>query len=128
MARTYSKRTKSTKRKTYNDYLQARAELEAKGYALEDVLPETQFNAFYNKYIIEKKQGKIKSQPFQELMRREKLLSSKQAKTFAKAYEEKYGEKITLKKVKSFKIDKIRELGKYIEDTKLTGIYGGNYE
>lgn len=128
MARKYSKRTKSTKRKTYNDYLKARAELEAKGYALEDVLSKSDFEFYYNRYAIEKKTGKIKSSPFQELMRREKLLSTKQAKNFAIAYEEKFGEKITLKKAKSLKIDLIRELGAYITATKATGLYGGDYE
>ena len=128
MARKYSKRTKSTKRKTYKDYLLERSKLEDKGYALEDVLTESEFEAYYNKYSKERKEGIIKSSPFQELMRREKLLSTKQAKNFALAYEEKFGEKITLKKAKSLKIDIIRELGAYITATKSTGLYGGDYE
>ena len=36
--------------------------------------------------------------------------------------------KTTMKEVYTFDIDKIRELGAYITETKETGLYGGKYE
>ena len=41
--RTYKKRTKSTKSKTYKEYLEMRKELAGKGYELKEVLSERQF-------------------------------------------------------------------------------------
>ena len=36
--------------------------------------------------------------------------------------------KTTMKEAYTFDIDKIRELGAYITETKETGLYGGKYE
>ena len=58
----YSKRTKSTARKTYQDYLEARAQLEAKGIELNTIMTEKSFEAVYDRYLKAKKSGEIKSQ------------------------------------------------------------------
>ena len=47
--RTYKKRTKSTKAKTYQDYLDARAELLKKGINLKDKMSEASFNEVYKR-------------------------------------------------------------------------------
>ena len=46
--RTYKKRTKSTKSKTYKEYLEMRKELAGKGYELKEVLSERQFKEAYD--------------------------------------------------------------------------------
>ena len=58
----YSKRTKSTARKTYQDYLEARTQLEAKGIELNTIMTEKSFEAVYDRYLKAKKSGEIKSQ------------------------------------------------------------------
>ena len=169
--RKYSKRTKSTARKTYQQYLEAREKLGYKvntinergqktkslvRYGLHEAMNERQFNALYDRLLQAKKAGEIKSQAFQELMRREKLLSTKQARVFAIAQQEKLKEeaitalnrvkdrlsereykaelrrinsdKVTIREALTFDIETIRELAVYIEATKETGIYGGDYE
>ena len=154
--RKYSKRTKSTARKTYQDYLEARAQLEAKGIELNTIMTKKSFEAVYDRYLEAKKAGEIKSQAWQHLLSKERLISKAQAKNFAIAQTEKNKEaaiveldkikdslsdkeyqkklnkiskmKTTMKEVYTFDIDKIRELGAYITETKETGLYGGKYE
>ena len=152
----YSKRTKSTARKTYQDYLEARAQLEAKGIELNTIMTKKSFEAVYDRYLEAKKAGEIKSQAWQHLLSKERLVSKAQAKVFAIAQTEKNKEaaiveldkikdylsdkeyqkklkkiakmKTTMKEAYTFDIDKIRELGAYIAETKETGLYGGKYE
>ena len=59
--RKYTKRTKSTNRKTYADYLNYRAEQEAKGYVLRNVMTKDQFENYYDHLIEAKKSGDLKS-------------------------------------------------------------------
>ena len=111
--RTYKKRTKSTKSKTYKEYLEMRKELAGKGYELKEA----------------KKRGDIKSSPWAELKRRERYITSvKQARVFLKAAEERYGEKFTLAEIYSMTPAQIHLLGDFINRTKDTGLYGGSYE
>lgn len=154
--RKYSKRIKSTARKTYQDYLEARAQLEAKGIELNTIMSKKSFEAVYDRYLEAKKSGEIKSQAWQHLLSKERLISKAQAKVFAiaqtemdkeaaiidlnnvkdslsdKEYQKRLNKiskmKITMKEAYTFDIDKIRELGAYIAETKETGLYGGKYE
>ena len=59
--RKYTKRIKSTGRKTYADYLNYRSEQEAKGYVLQDVMTKDQFENYYDHLIEAKKAGDLKS-------------------------------------------------------------------
>ena len=51
--RKYSKRTKSTARKDYKDYIQMRVELENKGYELKSAMSKVQFENYYNSLILD---------------------------------------------------------------------------
>lgn len=127
--RTYKKRTKSTKSKTYKEYLEMRKELASKGYELKDVLSERQFKEAYDMLKEAKKRGDIKSSPWAELKRRERYITSvKQARVFVKAAEERYGEKFTLAEIYSMTPAQIHLLGDFINKTKDLGLYGGSYE
>lgn len=127
--RTYKKRTKSTKSKTYKEYLEMRKELAGKGYELKEVLSERQFKEAYDMLKEAKKRGDIKSSPWAELKRRERYITSvKQARVFVKAAEERYGEKFTLAQIYSMTPAQITLLGDFINRTKDTGLYGGSYE
>lgn len=127
--RTYKKRTKSTKSKTYKEYLEMRKELASKGYELKDVLSERQFKEAYDMLKEAKKRGDIKSSPWAELKRRERYITSvKQARVFVKAAEERYGEKFTLAEIYSMTPAQIHLLGDFINRTKDLGLYGGSYE
>lgn len=150
MARQYKKRTASTKRKTYVDYIEARAELEAKGYQLREELSPEKFEAKYERLARAKKAGEIKSQPWDVLMRRERLLiSNAQAKNVRLAHiellkeqlpadknSEEYKKKI--KELKEFKsnVGNVYKLSQsdiaaafaYIEANKQDGLFGGDYE
>lgn len=127
--RTYKKRTKSTKSKTYKEYLEMRKELASKGYELKDVLSERQFKEAYDMLKEAKKRGDIKSSPWAELKRRERYITSvKQARVFVKAAEERYGEKYTLAEIYSMTPAQIHLLGDFINRTKDLGLYGGSYE
>lgn len=86
--RKYAKRTKSTSAKTYRDYLMERSKLEDKGITLKKVMTERSFNEAYESLRDAKKRGEIKSQPFQELMRKSRYLTTKQAKVLAQANDE----------------------------------------
>lgn len=88
MARRYKTRTKSTKSKTYQDYLEMRRERELKGYVLKSEMTKSQFENFYTRLKLAKKNGEIKSQPWQELKVRETYLSPKQATALSKASKE----------------------------------------
>lgn len=128
--RKYSKRTKSTKAKTYRDYLAERAKLEAKGITLKEAMTERGFNEYYESLRRAKRDGEIKSQPFQELMRKERYLTTKQAKVMAKAYEDMTGEKTSFLKAKKFDVETVWEIGAYLNalTDKQRAIYGGVYE
>ena len=127
--RTYKKRTKSTKSKTYKEYLEMRNELAGKGYELKAVLSERQFKEAYDMLKEAKKRGDIKLSPWAELKRRERYITSvKQARVFLKAAEERYGEKFTLAEIYSMTPAQIHLLGDFINRTKDTGLYGGSYE
>lgn len=154
--RKYSKRTKSTARKTYQDYLEARTKLEAKGIELNTIMSKKTFEVVYDRYLKAKKSGEIKSQAWQHLLSKERLISKAQAKVFALAQTEVNKEaaiieldnikdsltdkeyqkrlkkifkiKTTMKEAYTFDINKIRELGTYISENKETGLYGGKYE
>lgn len=128
MARKYAKRTKSTQSKTYNDYLMERAKLEDQGYILHDAMTKREFESYYERLKAAKREGEIKSSPWQELKRRERYITRKQAKIFQQAEYEKTGNKITLKQAQMLDKDRIKELGKFINDTKSSGLYGGDYE
>lgn len=86
--RVYAKRTKPTSAKTYRDYLVERSKLEDKGIVLKEVMTERSFNEAYKLLRTAKRAGEIKSQPFQELMRKERYLTTKQAKVLAKVNDE----------------------------------------
>lgn len=139
MARKYTKRTKSTARKTYQEYLFERSKLEDKGYILKPAMTEISFNEQYERMIKGKRANEFASQPFQELMRRERKINGAKAKVFQKAYKEYYSQeefkdtkyikkKITLREVQQLSKDEITVLGAFINKTKSTGLYGGDYE
>ena len=75
--RTYKKRTKTTSAKTYQDYLRERQILESKGYVLKDKMSLSAFTEYYGRLRIAKREGEIKSQPWQYLMSKERYLSRK---------------------------------------------------
>lgn len=127
--RKYTKRTKSTSSKTYTEYLADRNKLEAKGYQLNTVMSKDQFENLYSTLKEARKAGELKSQPYQELLRRERYLASnKQVKVLAKAASILYGKKWTQQMI--YRADPliIAEIGAYINKTKSSGIYGGDYE
>lgn len=150
MARQYKKRTASTKRKTYVDYILARAELAAKGYQLRKELSPESFKEKYERLAGAKKAGEIKSQPWDVLMRRERLLiSNAQAKNVRLAHIEilkaslpadkkslKYKE--IMQEIKDFRrnVGNVYKLSQgdidaafdYIEANKEEGLFGGDYE
>ena len=128
--RAYAKRTKSTSAKTYRDYLMERDSLENKGIALKEVMTERSFNEAYKLFRTAKRAGEIKSQPFQELMRKERYLTTKQAKVLAKVNEELTGEKTTMATAKTYGQAKVLALGQYINSLpdEDKALYGGKYE
>lgn len=150
MARKYKKRTASTKRKTYVDYILARAELEAKGYQLRKELSPESFEAKYERLARAKKAGEIKSQPWDVLMRRERLLiSNAQAKNVRLAHIELLKEQLPadkksekykqiMQEIKDFRrtVNNVYKLSQgdidaafeYIEANKEEGLFGGDYE
>lgn len=150
MARQYKKRTASTKRKTYEDYILARAELEAKGYKLRKVLSPEAFEAKYERLARAKKAGEIKSQPWDVLIRRERLLiSNAQAKNVRLAHIELLKEQLPadknsekykqiMQEIKDFRgtVNNVYKLSQsaidaafvYIEANKQDGLFGGDYE
>ena len=78
MSRDYKKRSKSTARKTYKEYSQEYNKLKQKGVSLNNKLTPEEFNKRYNEIINLKKEGIIKSPPFQQLMREQKRMTYKQ--------------------------------------------------
>ena len=128
--RKYAKRTKSTAAKTYRDYLVERIKLEDKGVALKEVMTERSFTEAYKLFRTAKRAGEIKSQPFQELMRKERYLTTKQAKVLAKVNEELTGEKTTMAKAKTYGEAKVLALGTYMNSLpdEDKALYGGEYE
>ena len=99
--RKYSKRTKSTSRKDYKDYIQMRAELESKGYELKAAMSKEQFENFY---------------------------SNRQVKVLANAASKMYNRKVTQQDIYKMSPQQITDIGAFINLTKQTGIYGGDYE
>lgn len=80
------KRVKSTAAKNYTDYLQMRAEMESQGIELVSPMSKEQFQDFYDRLKIAKKQGEIKAQPWAELKKRERYITSvKVARNLMKA-------------------------------------------
>lgn len=128
--RSYKKRTASTKAKSYEEYLEARKVLEDKGIRLKDVLTRRAYEEVYKTLSIAKREKEISSQPFQELMRRQRYLTPKQARVMAKAYSDMTGSKFTYKDAVGFDPKTVGEIGRYmnsLSDDKRS-LYGGNYE
>ena len=127
--RKYSKRVKSTSRKSYRDYIEMRAELESKGYELKSVMSKEQFENYYDSLREAKASGEIKSQPSAELKKRERFVhSNKQVKVWAKAASILYERKVTQQDIYKMAPWQITEIGAFINLTKSSGLYGGNYE
>lgn len=127
--RTYKKRTKSTKSKTYKDYLEMRKELLAKGYQLEEVMSEVQFEKAYELLKSAKEKGEIKSSPWAALKRKERYVKYlSQAKILAKGASKLYDRNVTIQEIYKMTPAEIHEIGEYVNDTKKDGIYGGSYE
>ena len=126
--RSYKKRTKSTKAKTYEDYLEFRAEASKKGYMLKDALSNQQFENYYQRLREAKRRGEIKSQPWAELKRRERFVHWNNVQNLAKAATEKYKRKVTVQDIYRMDREEIKEIGKFLNETKTTGLYGGDYE
>lgn len=133
MARRYKKRTKSTKIKTYKDYLDMRSQYESKGYVLKPQMGETQFNQYYTRIRLAKKYGEIKSQPWQYIKSRETYLSSGQAKALSAASREmrekgligKIYSPSTIKKQATSQT--VFYIGQYLTENKEV-LFSGDYE
>lgn len=150
MARKYKKRTASTKRKTYEDYILARAEMEAKGYRLRPIKSPEAFEAIYERIARAKRAGEVKSQPWKVLMRRERLIiSNAQGRNVRLAHIELLKEQLPqdknsneyrqiMQKINSFKRsvsnvytlsqEEIDKAFAYITANKYGGLFGGDYE
>lgn len=126
--RQYKKRTKTTTSKTYSDYLNKRSELQAKGIVLKDAMTKNEFENYYALLKNAKKAGEIKSQPWQYLVMKERLVTNKQAKVMAKAASDMLGRKIKVKEIYGMDYAAIADIGYYINQTKQSGLYGGDYE
>lgn len=152
--RSYKKREKTTAQKTYQDYLEVRKEYLNKGYYIKDKMSEEEFNSYYGVLREAAREGELKHSPWQELKAREKKTSSKQATKLAQAatemkkeealkklnsklglskeqYDKEYAkiQKIKVSRVSIFKTSKevIATYGAYLNKTKESGLYGGNY-
>ena len=117
MSRKYSKRTKKTSRKTYQDYLNERASLEIKGYKLKEQMSEESFIQYYDRLIQAKKEGEIKSGAWQTLLEKEKYVSYKQAKVMKLAFENKYGTEITTRYIRSMTLEQMKDVWAWIYKT-----------
>ena len=128
--RKYTKRTKSTRAKSYSDYLKARQDLEKKGIQLKDKMSKASFEHFYERLRAARRAGEIKSQPWQELLRKERYITTKQAKVMAKAFADMTGEKTSYLKVQKFNAAQITAIGNYLNNLTIEerALYGGNYE
>lgn len=125
----YKKRTKSTASKTYGDYINAREELKNKGYTLKPQMSKDSFEAMYDRLKAAKKAGEIKSQPWQELLRRERYLSRGQAKALALAKKDMYNLKnVSVQSIFKADMTEIAVLGQFLNENKESGLYGGDYE
>ena len=125
----YKKRTKSTKRKSYKDYLDYRAEQIAKGYTLKDLMSEAAFNEYYDILQEAKRSGEIKSGAWQTLKRMERYeASEKRIRVLQKAIENRSGVALSRSKILKLPKSELESLYAYINMTKHTGIYGGDYE
>lgn len=150
------KRTKSTAAKTYADYLQMRAEMESQGIKLTSPMSKEAFQDYYNRLKIAKKEGEIKAQPWAELKKRERYITSvKVARNLMKAqkaqiieeYQAQIKEITDQKKIKELTAEmkkKSKEITigsiykqsakqlasafEYIEQNKQSGLFGGDYE
>lgn len=114
--------------KTYKDYLKYREEQLKKGYELKEEMDEGAFQQYYDILKENRRLGNINTSAWNELKRKERYISEKQSKILRQAYELKYGEKTTLQRIKKASKAEIEELGLFINATKQTGIYGGDYE
>lgn len=136
----YSKRTKSTKSKSYSDYIAMRAELEYKGYELKPIMDKDSFDEYYKRLQDANKSGEIKSGAWQELKSKERLVNRNQARKLAMAASDYETEKaraldpkakkvkITQQDIYKVDYDKIEEYGDYLNKHKKSGLYGGKYE
>ena len=133
MARQYKQRTKSTKSKTYQDYLKMRRELMSKGIVLKDQMSEKSFYNYYDRLKEAKKAGDIKSQPWQELKSREIYLSTKQARALSIASKEMKrlgisGFSYTPSQIRSMATSQtVYEIGMFLNMNKDT-LFSGDYE
>lgn len=126
--RSYKKRTKSTRAKTYADYLAFREEAAKKGYMLKDVMSKQQFENYYSRLREAKRRGEIKSQPWAELKRRERFVHWNNVQNLAKAATNMLGTKVTTQDIYHMDRDEVKKIGEYLNATKYTGLYGGDYE
>lgn len=133
MARTYKKRTKSTKSKTYEEYLEMRRDLERKGYVLKEQMSKTNFENYYERIKDAKRAGEIKSQPWQYLKSKETYLSSDQAKALATASKDMKNQGLTKYSYTASQIRKmatsetVYHIGIFLNENK-TSIFSGDYE
>lgn len=126
--RKYTKRVKSTKRKTYQDYLDFRKEQLNKGYVLQEEMSESSFNELYDRLISAKKTGEIKSQAWQELKKRERYdYFNTRIENLVKAAKDR-GTPMTRKQILTSSKAEIDKLYEYIAENKESGLYGGDYE
>ena len=140
--------------KTYQDYLKARTELEAKGIQLKEIMKPAAFDAYYERLREAKRIGEIKSQPWQHLLSKERLVTRGQARALAKAatdqeierriaeldkkqlsikeYNKEFKKiskiKFTQKDIFKMNTSQIANIGAYLNLYKSTGLYGGSYE
>ena len=130
--RKYTKRTKSTKRKTYDDYLAYREQQEAKGYQLQDLMKKDQFEEYYNYLIEAKKAGEIKSGAWQELKRQERYEHSRarleNLKIASRELGLNNGKGYSRKQILQLSPDNLNNLYLYIAANKASGLFGGHYE
>lgn len=133
MSRKYSKRVKSTKSKSYEDYLNMRKELESKGYVLKEQMSRRSFESYYDRLKEAKRSGEIKSQPWQYLKSKESYLSEEQAKALSKASKEMVAKGLASNSFTKDQIKKmatsqtIYNIGIFLNANK-ESLFSGNYE
>ena len=133
MSRKYSKRTKSTKSKSYEDYLNMRRDLEGKGYVLKEQMSRKSFESYYDRLKEAKRAGEIKSQPWQYLKSKETYLSEGQAKALSIASKDMVKKGLASNSFTKDQIKKmatsqtIYNIGIYL-NSNADVLFSGNYE